>query len=104
MQSAVLQQVSNGVHDPARPARRPSRGLGQRPLLRPARLWRTARRRRVAAAAAGPLSVSSPPSATLRYLRPKRATIVIACYRERVPDAWGKPLPIDKACGAPADC
>ena len=39
-------------------------------------------------------------SATLRYLRPKRATIVIACYRERTPDAWGKPLPIDKACGA----
>lgn len=39
-------------------------------------------------------------SATVRYLRPKRATIVIACYRERTPDAWGKPLPIDKACGA----
>jgi hypothetical protein len=39
-------------------------------------------------------------SATLRYLRPKRATIVIACYRERTPDAWGKPLPIDKLCGA----
>ena len=38
--------------------------------------------------------------ATLRYLRPKRATVVIACYRERVPDAWGKPLPIDTACGA----
>jgi hypothetical protein len=39
-------------------------------------------------------------SATVRYLRPKRATIVIVCYRERTPDAWGKPLPIDKACGA----
>jgi outer membrane protein assembly factor BamB len=39
-------------------------------------------------------------AATLRYLRPKRATVVIACYRERRPDAWGKPLPIDTACGA----
>ena len=38
--------------------------------------------------------------ATLRYLRPKRATVVIACYRERVPDAWGKPVPLDTACGA----
>ena len=43
-------------------------------------------------------------AATLRYLRPKRATVVIACYRERQPDAWGKPLPIDARLRRPRAC
>jgi outer membrane protein assembly factor BamB len=38
-------------------------------------------------------------TATLRYLRPRAKTIVIACYRETTPDAWGPKTDLDKACG-----
>ena len=38
-------------------------------------------------------------TATLRYLRPRAKTIVIACYRETKPDAWGITTDLDKACG-----
>ena len=37
--------------------------------------------------------------ATLRYLRPRRATDVIACYREKQPDAWSRTYQIDPLCG-----
>jgi hypothetical protein len=38
-------------------------------------------------------------TATLRYLRPRAKTIVIACNRETKPDAWGATTDLDKACG-----
>lgn len=38
-------------------------------------------------------------AATLRYLRPRSATDVLACYRERRPDAWGRAYAIDPLCG-----
>jgi outer membrane protein assembly factor BamB len=38
-------------------------------------------------------------AATLRYLRPARQTVVFACYRERTPDPWGRPSPLDPVCG-----
>ena len=39
-------------------------------------------------------------TATLRYLRPRSKTIVIVCYRETKPDAWGVTTDLDKACGS----
>jgi len=39
-------------------------------------------------------------SAVLRFLRPARQTVVIACYRERTPDPWGRPLATDRRCGS----
>jgi outer membrane protein assembly factor BamB len=38
-------------------------------------------------------------AATLRYLRPRSATDVIACYRERTPDPWGPAYALDPLCG-----
>ncbi len=38
-------------------------------------------------------------SARLRYLRPRRQTVVLACYREAKPDPWGQPSPLDPVCG-----
>jgi hypothetical protein len=38
-------------------------------------------------------------AATLRYLRPRSATRVIACYRERTPDPWGPVYKLDPICG-----
>jgi hypothetical protein len=38
-------------------------------------------------------------SATLRYLVPRRRTVVLACYRESEPDPWGAPHPLDARCG-----
>jgi hypothetical protein len=37
---------------------------------------------------------------TLRYVRPKRETVVIVCYREPTPDAWGRTETLDKRCGS----
>jgi hypothetical protein len=38
-------------------------------------------------------------AATLRFLVPRRRTVVLACYRERRPDPWGRRSPIDPVCG-----
>ena len=39
-------------------------------------------------------------AATLPWLRgPKRNTDVLACYRERTPDPWGRVYAIDPKCG-----
>jgi hypothetical protein len=37
--------------------------------------------------------------AVLPYLRPRRDTVVFACYRERTSDPWGRPSPLDPICG-----
>jgi len=39
-------------------------------------------------------------AATLRYRTSRRTTVVLACYRERTPDPWGRTDPIDPRCGA----
>ena len=39
-------------------------------------------------------------AATLRYRTSRRTTVVLACYRERTPDPWGRADPIDPHCGA----
>ena len=39
-------------------------------------------------------------SATLHFLGSPRRTVVLACYRERTPDPWGRPATADRACGA----
>jgi outer membrane protein assembly factor BamB len=39
-------------------------------------------------------------AATLRYLTPRRSTVVLACYREPTPDPWGRAYPLDRRCGA----
>ena len=39
-------------------------------------------------------------SARLRFLGSRARTVVLACYRERTPDPWGRPLAVDKVCGA----
>ena len=39
-------------------------------------------------------------TATLRFLGSRRRTVVLACYRERTPDPWGRPLAADRLCGA----
>ena len=38
-------------------------------------------------------------AATLRFLAPRRSTIVLACYREPTPDPWGRASEIDPVCG-----
>ncbi|MEA2311906.1 MAG: hypothetical protein QOE28_1874 [Solirubrobacteraceae bacterium] len=37
--------------------------------------------------------------ATLRFLRPRSATVVLACYRERRPDPYGRAAALDPLCG-----
>ena len=59
---------------------------------RVARLQASPRLRRIAPGVYGA-------AATLRYLRPRRATTVLACYRERTPDPWGPVYAIDPICG-----
>ena len=39
-------------------------------------------------------------AATLRYLTPRRSTVVLACYRETTPDPWGRAYGLDRQCGA----
>ena len=39
-------------------------------------------------------------SARLRFLGSRKRTVVLACYRERTPDPWGRPRAADRACGA----
>lgn len=61
-------------------------------------------RRTVPLAASPPLRRVRPgrfrATVTLPFVRPKRETVVIVCYRERTPDAWGRALPLDKRCGS----
>ncbi len=73
--------------------------LSPRPAAKRLHLYTIKAGSRIARLQASPRLRGSTARATLRYVKPRKKTIVIACYRETTPDAWGPRTDLDKVCG-----